>query len=55
MFYRAKGNDSRSLPFPAGVLKGTGSSQRVQDRALVGVQGAKPSDDLQILHFTVPR
>ena len=29
--------------------------QRVKGRALVGVQGAKPPEDLEILHFTVPR
>ena len=37
-----------------GFLRVLEAPQRVQDRALVGVQGAKPSDDLQILHFTVP-
>ena len=63
MLYHAKGTISyyqRSLPYAAGVsnffqglwcpksLSGSGGS------TLVGVQGAKPQEDLEILHFEVP-
>ena len=47
-------NDRRSLQNIAGGLGGAISPQRVQGRALVGVQEAKPLEAPKNLHLTVP-
>ena len=47
-------NDRRSLHNIAGGLGGAISPQRVQGRALVGVQAAKPLEASKNLHLTVP-
>ena len=49
------GKEPMSLPFAAGSLCCCKPPQWVQGRALVGVKGAKPPEELKILHFTVPR
>ena len=46
-------NDGRSLHNIAGGLGDAISPQRVQGRALVGVQGAKPLEAPKNLHLTV--
>ena len=47
-------SDRRSSHNIAGGLGGAISPQRVQGRALVGVQGAKPLEAPKNLHLTVP-
>ena len=45
----------RLLPFEAVGLRGAVSPPAGPGQPLWGVQGEKPTEDLEILHFTVPR
>ena len=48
-------NDQRSLLIPAGGLGALSVPQRVQGRALVGVQGTKPPEDAGSCSFTATK
>ena len=57
MLYHAKGTIGyyqRSLAYAAGVWGVVSLSAGPEVGALMGVQGSKPLEDLEILHFTVP-
>ena len=58
MFYCAKGtiiNDQRSSPFVAGGLRGAISPPAGPGQSSGGGLGEKPLEDLENLHFKVPR